>query len=94
MSKYKANDEVIVYWGKKEYEVKIIKINNDNTTVKLLWPEKNKKGKLIVSSKFPISKIKEIKKIDNTPSHILDDVELVTQHAIGFDLFGDDDIIK
>ena len=54
MTKYKVNDEVIVYWKEKELSAKIIKINNDNSTVKLLWPEKSKNGKLLVSLKFPI----------------------------------------
>ena len=86
MTKYKVNDEVIVYWKEKELSAKIIKINNDNSTVKLLWPEKSKNGKLLVSLKFPISKIKEV--VGNSPP-ILDDIELVTQHAIGFYLFDD-----
>ena len=91
MEKYKANDEVIVYWNKKEYPAKISKINNDNTTVKLLWPEKSKNNKVLVSLKFPIYKIKEIKKKkDHNPEPILDDVELVTQHAISSYLFHDE----
>ena len=91
MEKYKTNDEVIVYWNKKECSAKITKINNDNTTVKLLWPEKSKNNKVLVTFKFPISKIKEVKKnIDNNPEPILDDVELVTQHVITSYLFDDD----
>ena len=86
MTKYKVNDEVIVYWKEKELSAKIIKINNDNSTVKLLWPEKSKNNKLLISLKFPISKIKQV--IDNSKP-ILDDIELVTQHAIGFYLFDD-----
>ena len=35
MTKYKVNDEVIVYWKEKELSAKIIKINNENSTVKL-----------------------------------------------------------
>ena len=84
MEKYKTNDEVIVYWNKKECSAKITKINNDNTTVKLLWPEKSKNNKVLVTLKFPISKIKEvIKKVEDNPPPILDDVELVTQHVLG-----------
>ena len=83
MEKYKINDEVIVYWNKKECDAKITKINNDGT-VKLLWPEKSKNNKVLVTLKFPISKIKEvIKKVEDNPPPILDDVELVTQHILG-----------
>ena len=88
MAKYKENDEVIVYWNKKECNAKITKINNDNTTVKLLWPEKGKNDKVLVSLKFPIYKIKEVKiKVDDKSEPILDDVELVTQHVLESYLF-------
>ena len=58
---FKVNDEVTVFWGskKKEYTVKIVKINDDGKTVKILWDEKTKDGNLLVSSKFLISKIKK-----------------------------------
>ena len=69
MTTYAVDEEVTAIWGKKktEYTVKIVKINNDGKTVKILWDEKTKDGNLLVSSKFLISNLKKIVGEDDIP---------------------------
>ena len=69
MTTFKVDEEVTAIWGKKktEYTVKIVKINDDGKTVKILWDEKTKDGNLVVSSKFLISNLKKIVDEDDIP---------------------------
>jgi len=69
MTTFKVDEEVTAIWGKKktEYTVKIVKINDDGKTVKILWDEKTKDGNLLVSSKFLISNLKKIVDDDDIP---------------------------
>ena len=62
MTTFEVGEEVIAIWGKKrkEYNVKIARINDDGKTVKILWDEKTKEGNILVSSKFLISNLKKI----------------------------------
>ena len=68
MTKFAVNEEVTALWGakKKEYIVKIVKINDDGKTVKILWNEKSKNGNILVSSKFLISNLKKIGEEEET----------------------------
>ena len=62
MTTFEVDEEVIAIWGKKrkEYNVKIARINDDGKTVKILWDEKTKEGNILVSSKFLITNLKKI----------------------------------
>ncbi len=69
MTTYAVDEEATAIWGKKktEYTVKIVKINDDGKTVKILWDEKTKDGNILVSSKFLISNLKKIVGEDDIP---------------------------